>query len=93
MTKSHLDDEAKLNSEKIEYDKTMEHRLVVLRELVETEMEYVNELSLAVDEILVELKNPRAINYDVTILDDLIGTEKEELVYNNIKEVYEWHRE
>lgn len=75
-----------------EYVKTMDHRLIVLRELVETERAYVHDLYLVVDGIMTALKNPEAIGFDVLIPDDLVGTEKEELIFNNIKQVYEWHK-
>lgn len=92
-TKDHKGDRDKPNGEENEPVETVDHRLVVLSKLVETERAYVHDLSLVVDDIIAALKNPETVVFDVSIPDYLVGTEKDELIFNDIKQAYEWQRE
>ena len=64
-------------------------RQFVIRELVETERDYVNDLRLIVEGYLGLMRDP---NTDVPLPDDLKAG-KDKMVFGNIEAIFEWHRE
>lgn len=63
--------------------------MLVLRELINTEESYVQDLALIVDGYIKEIKNPDS---DIPLPDDLKGN-KWRMVFGNLEAIYEWHRE
>ncbi|XP_017104004.2 rho guanine nucleotide exchange factor 25 isoform X4 [Drosophila bipectinata] len=72
-------------------DKTsaLKKRQCVLVELVSTEESYVQDLNDIVNGYMTEINNP---NSDIPMPEGLKGG-KMKLVFNNIKDIYEWHRD
>jgi hypothetical protein len=64
-------------------------RQFVIRELVETERDYVNDLRQIVEGYMALMRDP---NTDIPLPDDLKGG-KDKMVFGNIEAMYEWHRE
>ncbi|XP_030386251.1 triple functional domain protein-like isoform X1 [Scaptodrosophila lebanonensis] len=64
-------------------------RQCALAELVSTEESYVQDLQEIVNGYMAETNNP---NSDIPLPDNLKDGKKK-LVFNNIKEIYEWHRD
>ncbi|XP_034481453.1 triple functional domain protein isoform X1 [Drosophila innubila] len=67
--------------------KALHQRQMVLNELVSTEESYVHDLHLIVNGYMKEIHNkeiPRPVD---------LQSGKMDLVFNNIKEIYEWHRD
>lgn len=63
-------------------------------ELVRTEEEYVANLSLVVKGYMAAMEDPATENCSIPIPEDLkINSEKYNLIFINIKPIYEWHRE
>lgn len=64
-------------------------RQFVLRELVETERDYVNDLRQIVEGYMAHMRDPES---DVPLPEDLrVG--KDKMVFGNLEAIYEWHRE
>lgn len=64
-------------------------RQFVIRELVETEKDYVNDLKQIVEGYMSLMRDPES---EVPLPDDLRGG-KDKMVFGNIEAIYEWHRE
>lgn len=64
-------------------------RQFVIKELVDTERDYVNDLRQIVEGYMALMRDP---NPDIPIPEDLCGG-KEKMVFGNIEAIYEWHRE
>lgn len=64
-------------------------RQFVIRELVETEKDYVNDLKEIVDGYIWLMRDSEC---DVPLPDDLRGG-KDKMIFGNIEAIYEWHRE
>lgn len=64
-------------------------RQFVIRELVDTERDYVNDLRQIIDGYMALMRDP---NTDIPLPDDLKGG-KDKMVFGNIEAIYEWHRE
>ncbi|XP_017127155.1 rho guanine nucleotide exchange factor 25 isoform X4 [Drosophila elegans] len=67
----------------------LKKRQCVFAELVSTEESYVQDLRQIVDGYMTEINNT---NSDIPMPEDLKGG-KMKLVFNNIKDIYEWHRD
>ncbi|KPU78084.1 uncharacterized protein Dana_GF10082, isoform B [Drosophila ananassae] len=67
----------------------LKKRQCVLVELVSTEESYVQDLNDIVNGYMTEINNP---NSDIPMPEGLKGG-KMKLVFNNIKDIYEWHRD
>lgn len=64
-------------------------RQFVIRELVETERDYVSDLRLIVDGYMTLMRDPDS---EIPLPEDLKGG-KDKMVFGNIEAIYEWHRE
>ncbi|XP_033331706.2 trio Rho guanine nucleotide exchange factor isoform X2 [Megalopta genalis] len=64
-------------------------RQFVVRELVETENDYVNDLGQIVEGYMALMRNPEC---EVPLPEDLRGG-KDKMVFGNIEAIYEWHRD
>lgn len=64
-------------------------RQFVIRELVETEKDYVNDLKQIVEGYMALMRDSES---QVPLPDDLRGG-KDKMVFGNIEAIYEWHRE
>ncbi|XP_011495502.1 PREDICTED: kalirin isoform X2 [Ceratosolen solmsi marchali] len=64
-------------------------RQFVIRELVETERDYVNDLRQIVEGYMALMRDPGT---DIPLPDDLKGG-KDKMVFGNIEAMYEWHRD
>ncbi|XP_033241427.1 triple functional domain protein isoform X1 [Drosophila pseudoobscura] len=67
----------------------LKKRQCVFAELVSTEESYVQDLQEIVNGYMSEINNP---NSNIPMPEDLKGG-KMKLVFNNIKDIYEWHRD
>lgn len=64
-------------------------RQFVIRELVDTERDYVNDLRQIVEGYMALMRDP---NTDIPLPESLKGG-KDKMVFGNIEAIYEWHRE
>lgn len=64
-------------------------RQFVIRELVDTERDYVNDLKQIVEGYMALMRNPDS---EFPLPEDLRGG-KDKMVFGNIEAIYEWHRE
>ncbi|XP_071554016.1 kalirin isoform X2 [Temnothorax nylanderi] len=64
-------------------------RQFVIRELVETERDYVNDLKLIVEGYMALMRNP---DCEIPLPEDLRAG-KDKMVFGNIEAIYEWHRD
>lgn len=60
----------------------------VIRELVDTEKDYVRDLGLVVDGYMAIMRSP---DCDIPMPEDLRGG-KDKMVFGNIEAIYEWHK-
>ncbi|XP_032575872.1 triple functional domain protein isoform X3 [Drosophila sechellia] len=67
----------------------LKKRQCIFAELMSTEEAYVQDLHEIVNGYMTEINNP---NSDIPMPEDLKGG-KMKLVFNNIKDIYEWHRD
>ncbi|XP_046401247.1 triple functional domain protein [Ischnura elegans] len=67
----------------------LRRREFVMRELVETERDYVRDLRLVVEGYVTLMRDP---NCEIPMPDDLRGG-KDMMVFGNIEAIYEWHRD
>ncbi|KAG8222668.1 hypothetical protein J437_LFUL003790, partial [Ladona fulva] len=67
----------------------LKRREFVMRELVETERDYVRDLKLVVDGYVALMRDP---NCGILMPEDLRDG-KDKMVFGNIEAIYEWHRE
>ncbi|XP_017066377.1 kalirin isoform X4 [Drosophila eugracilis] len=67
----------------------LKKRQCALAELMSTEETYVKDLSVIVNGYMAEINNT---NSDIPLPENLKGG-KIKLVFNNIKDIYEWHRD
>lgn len=65
----------------------LQKRKFGISELVTTEEQYVKDLSQIVDGYLREMRNP-----DSDVPEDLKGG-KDKMIFGNVEQIYEWHRE
>ncbi|XP_014470162.1 PREDICTED: triple functional domain protein isoform X3 [Dinoponera quadriceps] len=68
---------------------TIAKRQFVIRELVDTERDYVNDLKQIVDGYMALMRNPDS---EIPLPEDLRGG-KDKMVFGNIEAIYEWHRD
>ncbi|XP_015585806.1 triple functional domain protein isoform X4 [Cephus cinctus] len=64
-------------------------RQFVIRELVETERDYVNDLRQIVEGYMAVMRDPDS---DIPLPEDL-RSGKDKMVFGNIEAIYEWHRD
>ncbi|XP_070163536.1 triple functional domain protein isoform X4 [Polyergus mexicanus] len=64
-------------------------RQFVIRELVETERDYVNDLKHIVEGYMALMRNP---DCEIPLPEDLRGG-KDKMVFGNLEAIYEWHRD
>ncbi|XP_023289652.1 LOW QUALITY PROTEIN: triple functional domain protein [Orussus abietinus] len=64
-------------------------RRFVVRELVDTERDYVNDLRQIVEGYMALMRDPET---DVVLPEDLRGG-KDKMVFGNVEAIYEWHRD
>lgn len=64
-------------------------RQFVIRELVDTERDYVNDLKQIVEGYMMLMRDPES---DIPLPEDLRAG-KDKMVFGNIEAIYEWHRE
>lgn len=70
-------------------DAPLRKRQFVLKELVDTEEAYVKDLSMIVDGYIATMNNP---DCEIPMPEDL-SCGKDKMVFGNIENIYEWHRE
>jgi kalirin len=64
-------------------------RIYVIRELVETERDYVRDLKEIVEGYMAIMRD---IDAEIVIPEDLCGG-KVKIIFGNMEAIYEWHRE
>lgn len=64
-------------------------RQFVIRELVDTERDYVNDLKQIVEGYMALMRNP---DCEIPLPEDLRAG-KDKMVFGNVEAIYEWHRE
>ncbi|XP_014207348.1 triple functional domain protein-like [Copidosoma floridanum] len=64
-------------------------RQFVIRELVDTERDYVNDLRQIIEGYMALMRNPAT---EIPLPEDLKGG-KDKMVFGNIEAIYEWHRD
>ncbi|CAB0035585.1 unnamed protein product [Trichogramma brassicae] len=64
-------------------------RQFVIRELVETERDYINDLRLIVEGYMAMMRNP---DNEIPLPEDLKGG-KDKMVFGNLEAIFEWHRD
>lgn len=67
----------------------VQKREYVLRELIETERDYVKHLSLVVDGYMALMRDPEC---EISMPEDLKGG-KDKMVFGNLEVIYDWHKE
>lgn len=67
----------------------LQKREYVIRELVETERDYVRDLRLVAEGYMRLMRDPEC---DIPMPEDLKGG-KDKMVFGNLEAIYEWHRE
>jgi len=70
-------------------DEVAKKRSYVMRELVETERDYVRDLNEIVEGYLMIMRDP---NSDIIMPEDLKGG-KDKIIFGNLEAIFEWHRE
>lgn len=75
-----------------ECEEALHKREYVMRELVDTERDYVRDLSLVVEGYMAVMRDPEASGCDIPVPDDL-KSGKDKMIFGNIEAIYEWHRE
>ncbi len=78
-----------LMEEQNEKEQAMAKRAYVLKELVDTERDYVNNLGLIVEGYIKALRGETS---DVQVPEDLKNG-KDKIIFGNIEAVYDWHKE
>lgn len=84
--------ESRLKNDDVECEEALHKREYVMRELVETERDYVRDLSLVVEGYMTVMRDPEAAGCDIPMPDDL-RSGKDKMIFGNIELIYEWHRE
>lgn len=84
--------ESRLKTDENECEEALHKREYVMRELVETERDYVRDLSLVVEGYMAVMRDPEASGCDIPVPDDL-RSGKDKMIFGNIELIYEWHRE
>lgn len=64
-------------------------RQFVIRELVDTERDYINDLKQIVEGYMALMRDP---DCEIPLPEDLRGG-KDKMVFGNVEAIYEWHRE
>jgi triple functional domain protein len=64
-------------------------RSFVIRELVETERDYVRDLQTLVEGYMATIRDPAS---DIQLPDDLRGG-KDKIIFGNMEAIFEWHRD
>lgn len=75
-----------------ECEDALRRREYVMRELVETEEDYVRDLALVVDGYMAVMRDPEASGCEIPVPEDL-KSGKDKMIFGNIEAIYEWHRE
>lgn len=70
-------------------DSALQKRAYVMKELVETEEKYVEDLKMVCDGYLAHMRDPEC---SIPMPEDL-RSGKDKIVFGNIEAIYEWHRE
>ncbi|XP_060840380.1 triple functional domain protein isoform X2 [Rhopalosiphum padi] len=84
--------ESRLKNDDVECEEALHKREYVMRELVETERDYVRDLSLVVEGYMTVMRDPEAAGCDIPMPDDL-RSGKDKMIFGNIELIYEWHRD
>jgi len=84
--------ELRLKNDDIECEEALHKREYVMRELVETERDYVRDLSLVVEGYMTVMRDPEGAGCDIPMPEDL-RSGKDKMIFGNIELIYEWHRE
>lgn len=83
-------DPTRISTEESEAEsKILAKRQFVIRELVDTEKDYVNDLGEIVDGYMSLMRDT---DCEIPLPEDLRGG-KDKMVFGNIEAIYEWHRE
>lgn len=77
------------NSGENDSELALRKRDYVLTELADSEETYVKDLAQITEGYLACMRNP---NFATPLPEDLKGT-KQKMVFGNIEQIYEWHRE
>ena len=64
-------------------------REYVIKELIETERDYVRDLQLVTEGYMALMRDPEC---EIPMPEDLQGG-KDKMVFGNLEAIYEWHRE
>lgn len=72
-----------------EEESALQKREYVIRELVETERDYVRDLRLVVEGYIALMRDPEC---EIPMPEDL-RSGKDKMVFGNLEAIYEWHRE
>lgn len=90
IDKSDYESRLKINDDYKE--DALKKRDYVMRELVDTEKEYVKHLSMVVDGYMSAMRDTESSHCDIQVPEDL-RSGKEKMIFGNIELIYEWHRE
>ncbi|XP_050432765.1 triple functional domain protein isoform X1 [Adelges cooleyi] len=75
-----------------ECEEALHKREYVMRELVDTERDYVRDLSLVVEGYMTVMRDPAAAGCDIPVPEDL-RSGKDKMIFGNIELIYEWHKD
>lgn len=90
ITTATTSDPTRISTEESEAEsKILAKRQFVIRELVDTEKDYVNDLGEIVDGYISLMRDT---DCEIPLPEDLRGG-KDKMVFGNIEAIYEWHRE
>lgn len=85
-------DDQQINLDDIkERERALEKRKYVLLELIDTEKDYVQHLGMIVDGYIQLIRNDTN-DYNLQVPDDLKGG-KYKIIFGNLENIYEWHKE
>lgn len=73
----------------VDEDKALQNRMFAIREIVSTEQDYIQDLSLIVNGYIPLMRDP---NSEIKIPKDLRDG-KEKLIFCNLEQIYKWHKE
>lgn len=85
----HTEKQSKLSVSEGDEEGALQKREYVIRELVETERDYVRDLQMVVDGYITMMRDPKC---DIPMPTDLMGG-KDKMVFGNMEAIYEWHKE
>ncbi|XP_052122184.1 kalirin isoform X6 [Frankliniella occidentalis] len=89
-TEEHADSEGTAGAESGSGEEDAMHkRKYVIKELIETERDYVRDLQLVTEGYMTLMRDP---DCEIPMPDDLQGG-KDKMVFGNLEAIYEWHRD